>query len=154
VGREVDQGQVPGDLEAGADVPAGPVENEHGVRTGRDRLRHFGQEQAHGEGRGLGQDQRHAGIPLWADRAEEVDGGPTPSGRPLGDPGEALLAHAARAHAFLVPDVGRAPFLADPGPSLPSGPRSGTGGSSNHRSIRAASGCWAAISSIRAGRPF
>jgi hypothetical protein len=103
VGREVEQGQVRGHLEVGADVPASPVENEHGVRAGRDRLRHFGQEDAHGHGRDLGQDQRHADIPLRADRTEEMGGG------------EALLAHAAWAHALLIPDVGRAPFLADPG---------------------------------------
>jgi hypothetical protein len=56
-----------------------------------------------GPGQALGQDERDAGVPLRADGPEQV-------GR-----GEALLAHAARALALLVPDVGRAPFLPDPG---------------------------------------
>src|SRR5215213_3126910 len=56
-----------------------------------------------GPGQALGQDQRDALAALGTDRAEQVGGG------------EALLAHTARADPLLVPDVGDAALLADPG---------------------------------------
>jgi len=56
-----------------------------------------------GPGQALGQDQRDALAALRAYSPEQVGGA------------EALLAHAARAHPFLVPDVGDAALLADPG---------------------------------------
>ena len=84
-------------------MPAGAVEDERGVGPGRHGPRQLGQEQVHGRGRDLGQDQRDARVALGADRAEQVGGG------------EALLVHPARAHALLVPDVGDAALLPDPG---------------------------------------
>ena len=67
------------------------------------RSRQLGEEQVHRHGRDLGQDRRDAGAALGADRAEQVRRG------------EAMLAPPTRAHALLVPDVGRAALLADAG---------------------------------------
>ncbi len=85
-----------------ADVPAGAVEDERGVAPGRHGAGQLGEEDVHGRGRDLGQDQRDALAALGTDRAEQVGGG------------EALLAHTARADPLLVPDMGDAALLADP----------------------------------------
>ena len=73
------------------------------MRPGRDRARQLGQEDAHGRGRDLGQDQRDPLAPLRAHGPEQVRRG------------EALLPHPARADALPVPDVGEAALLADAG---------------------------------------
>src|SRR4051795_7129278 len=101
VGRRVDQGQVRRHGQVVAHVPAGPVEHQRGVGPGRHGRRQLGEEEVHGGGRDLGQDQRDTLAALGTDRAEQVGGA------------ETLLPHAARAHAFLVPDVGDAALQAD-----------------------------------------
>ena len=103
VGRQVDQGQVRRHAQAFTDVPAGPIEDQHGVGPGRHGRGELGQEEVHGCGRDLGQDQGHAGVACRADGTEQV-------GRR-----EAVLVQPARPGAFLVPDVGDAALLADPG---------------------------------------
>ena len=56
-------------------MPAGLIEEQHGVRAGRDGLRDLGQVQAHHLGGAAGHDEARARSPCWADRAEEVGGG-------------------------------------------------------------------------------
>jgi hypothetical protein len=103
VGRQGDQGQVRRHGQVLADVPAGPVEHERGVGPGRNRPAELGQEDVHGRGRDLRQDQGDTLATLGADGAEQVGGA------------EALLAHPARAHPLLVPDMGEAALLPDAG---------------------------------------
>src|SRR5690349_12007160 len=92
VGRERQQGEVPGDGEVAGAVPPGAVEHAHAVRPGRDRAADLDEVQAGGRRVGVGQDQGGADGPLRADRAEQV--GPrvaTVAGRPR--PGAAARPH-------------------------------------------------------------
>ena len=71
--------------------------------AGADRLAELVQHRLHGGSADAGQDQGDAGIARRTDRAEQVD-------RLV-----AQVAHAARAHAALVPAPADAAGLADPG---------------------------------------
>ena len=82
-------------------MPAGSVDDENGVRVGRDILGDFGKQQVHREGVAGGQDERCALALLGADGAEDI-------GR-----GGALIFRRARPRSAFRPSTGDLVLLAD-----------------------------------------
>src|SRR5690242_12675890 len=75
VARQGQEGEVLGDGQPPAGVPAGAVEHDHGVRARGDATADLRQVQAGGLGVGAGQHEGGADGPLGADRAEQVGPG-------------------------------------------------------------------------------
>jgi hypothetical protein len=84
------------------EMPAGPVEEQHGVGAGCQLLGEGSQEQRHGLGRGAWQGQRKGLL------------GAGPAGGEQVEAVVALIREAGRAHAALVPAVADPALLAEP----------------------------------------
>jgi len=84
-------------------VPAGPVEDQRGVRAGLELPGEALQEHGHARGGRLGQGEREGQVGAGPAGGEQVKAREAP----VGEPG--------RAHPALVPAVAGPPFLADPG---------------------------------------
>ena len=102
-GRERQNGDVGGKVELVRHMPAGLIEQQHGVRAGRDVFGDLGEMQVHRIGVAFGQDERRALAVLGRDRAENIcrggalvlgRGGPRAALRPA--PGELVLLANAR----------------------------------------------------------
>ena len=91
VRRQEQRREVGRDGELPGDVPAGPVNQDHGVGAGADRLGEFVKHHLHGGGGNRRRNQGDAGIARRADGAEQV-------GRLVAE-----ITGAARAHPLLVP---------------------------------------------------
>src|SRR6266851_3666117 len=96
--RQRHQGDVVGDGELVGEVPAGLVEQQHGVGVRRHHLGDFGQVQRHRGGVAAWQDKAGGAPPGRADRAEDIGragalvvrrGGPRAAPRP--EPGDLVL---------------------------------------------------------------
>jgi len=72
-GRQEEQGDILGALEFASGVPAGAVEQEEGMGTGRDLAGNLAQVGLHGMGIGPGQGKRCPSAARGADGAEEVE---------------------------------------------------------------------------------
>ncbi len=72
LGWKRNQGDVVWDHQVAGLMPAGLIEQEHGVGTGRNGLRDLLQVQCHGVGGAAGQDKPGALALGRADRAEDV----------------------------------------------------------------------------------
>ena len=101
--RQVQEGDVVGDVEVVGDVPAGTVEDKNGVRALGDLAAELGQMQGQGFGVGLGQDEGCGCGTRRADGAEDVG------------PFVAAVARAARPCSTSGPDPRQRPLLAEPG---------------------------------------
>ena len=84
-------------------MPTGPVNDDDGVRACFNLTADFDKMLVHGMGVGEGHDQSRAHTARRTDGSKDI-GAFIP-----------LIAHGARACAFLAPDVGERPFLAYPG---------------------------------------
>ena len=71
-GRQRQNGDVGGKVELVRHMPAGLIEQEHGVRAGGDVFGDFSQMQVHRIGVAFGQDERRALAVLGRDRAENI----------------------------------------------------------------------------------
>ena len=71
-GRQGHDGDVGGKVELVRHMPAGLIEQQHGVRAGGDVFGDFSQMQVHRIGVAFGQDERGALAVLGRDRAEDV----------------------------------------------------------------------------------
>ena len=56
-------------------MPAGLIEDQHGMSAGRDLRGDFGEVQIHSFGVAMGQDESCALAVLWTDGAENIGGG-------------------------------------------------------------------------------
>ena len=101
--RQRQNGDVGGNGELLRRVPAGLIEDENGMRSGRDMLGDLLQMKVHGEGVALGKDERRAFAFLGTDRAENVSRG------------GALIMGRAGARSLLGPAAGDLVLLPDPG---------------------------------------
>ena len=99
--RQGDDGDVGRHDEARRHVPAGLIDQEHGMGAGRDGFGDLIEMQVHRLGIAGGQDQGHALVLFRANGTEDV-------GR-----GGALIAGSARASATLRPPAGDLVFLAN-----------------------------------------
>jgi hypothetical protein len=70
--RQRHQRDVVGDRELVGEMPAGLIEEQHGMGAGFDRLRDFRQVQCHSSGIAARQDQTGGGAAGRADRAEDI----------------------------------------------------------------------------------
>jgi hypothetical protein len=71
-GRQRHHGEVFWDLELARGVPAGLVENDHGVCAGRDGMAYLFEVFAHGRSVGIRHDDRDTGVAAWANCAEQI----------------------------------------------------------------------------------
>ncbi len=71
-GRERQERDVGGDSQLRREVPAGLIQEENCMGSGRDGLRDLGQVQGHGLGGAARQDEAGSLALSWADRAEDV----------------------------------------------------------------------------------
>jgi hypothetical protein len=71
-GRQRHQGDVVGDVELAGEVPAGLIEQQHGMGTRRHHLGDFGQMQRHRSGVAAWQDEAGSAPLGRADRAEDI----------------------------------------------------------------------------------
>ncbi len=102
-GRERHQGDVVGDLEGIGRMPAGLIEEHHGMGVGGDGRGDLGEVRGHGGGVAAGHDDRRALSLLRADGAEDV-------GR-----GGALVLRRRGSGSAPRPSPSNPVFLADPG---------------------------------------
>jgi hypothetical protein len=102
-GRQGHDGDVGGKVELVRHMPAGLIEEQHGVRAGGDVFGDFGEMQVHRIGVAFGQDEGRALAVLGRDRAENIGRGgalilgrgrPRAAFRPA--PGELVLLANAR----------------------------------------------------------
>ena len=103
IGRQADGSDVLRQLEGGAGVPTGAVEDKRGMSARGDGAGDLLEMQAHRFGVGVGHHQGGAGGALGTDGAEDVG------------PIVAAVARRPRARADAGPDAGQRAFLADPG---------------------------------------
>ena len=75
VGRERQQGEVLGHQQGPGAVPAGLVEDDHGMGLGVDLTGDLGQMQVHGRGVDLRQDQGSGLFGRRANGGEDIGGG-------------------------------------------------------------------------------
>jgi hypothetical protein len=75
LGRQRHQGDIGRHLQLARDVPAGLIQEQHRMRSGRHRLRDLGQMQGHRLGRAARQHQACSLALRRADRPEDVSGG-------------------------------------------------------------------------------
>lgn len=101
--RQWQQGDVGGHGDVAGEVPAGLIEQQHGVLGGADHVADFGQVQVHRRGVAEGENQGSALAVLRADGTEDV-------GR-----GVALILRCRGAGAAARPSAGDAVLLAHPG---------------------------------------
>jgi hypothetical protein len=99
--RQRDDGDVVGHNEACRQVPAGLIDQEHSVGTGRDGLCDLEEMQVHRFGIAGGHDKGRALALLWTDSSENI-------GR-----SSALIAGSARSRATLGPSARDLVLLAD-----------------------------------------
>jgi hypothetical protein len=108
IGRQGEQADIVGQPQpAAALVPASAVEDQDGVRTGRDLSADFGQVDVHRLGADPRQHERRPGATLRAYGAEQI-GGAVP-----------LVARRARPVALVGPDIAQRALLTDPCLVLP-----------------------------------
>ena len=100
-GRQRHDRDVGGNVELVGHMPAGLIEQQHGMRAGGDVFGDFGEMQVHRIGVALGQDEGRALAVLRRDRAEDI-------GR-----GGALILRRGRTRSAFRPSPGDLVLLAD-----------------------------------------
>lgn len=103
VGRQRQQGDVPGHHQPATTMPAGLVQEQHGVRAGSELGSKAGQEDVHGRGGCLGQRQGEGLVRARPAGGEHIEALEPPVGG------------AGRAHPALIPAVAGPALLPDPG---------------------------------------